>query len=76
MRRNERDLRRLARSHGWTIERTNGGYWRLRHPVTGAVVIAAATPGDSGWQRVIAGCLRRAGRHTAQSGDCPLRVAR
>ena len=64
MNRNERALRRLAQAHGCTLERTNGGHWRLHHP-DGGVVIAAFTPGDAGHLRVIRGCLRRAARRTA-----------
>jgi hypothetical protein len=43
MTRRERDLRRLARDRGWTLERT-ARHWRLRHP-NGSVVIAPSTPG-------------------------------
>jgi predicted RNA binding protein YcfA (HicA-like mRNA interferase family) len=60
--RRERDLRRLARQHGWKLTRTNSSHWRLRHPRTGAIVIAAFSPGDSGHLRVIEGALRRAER--------------
>ena len=31
MTRRERDLRRLARHHGWIVERTRGSHWRLRN---------------------------------------------
>lgn len=40
------DLRRLlksARRRGWTVERTRGSHWKLRHP-SGAVVVAGSTP--------------------------------
>jgi hypothetical protein len=57
MTRRERDLRRLADDHGWGIAKTKR-HWRLRHP-DGPIVIVAATPGDSGWKRVILGCMRR-----------------
>ena len=44
MPRRERDLRRLAQEHGWTL--THGGkHWLLRHP-SGAVASATDTPGD------------------------------
>ena len=60
MTRRQRDLERLAREHGWTVERTRR-HWRLVSP-DGHRVIVAATPSDSGWQRVISGCLKRAER--------------
>jgi predicted RNA binding protein YcfA (HicA-like mRNA interferase family) len=66
MTRRERDLRRLARRHGWRLERTRGDHWRLRHP-NGAIVIASYSPGDSGNLRVIEGCLRRAERQAEAS---------
>lgn len=35
----------IARTVGATLERTNGGHWRLVHP-RGWFVITAATPSD------------------------------
>jgi hypothetical protein len=54
----ERNLRRLAQQHGYSVHQADGGHWQLRHP-SGALVIAAKTPGDGGSLRVLAGCLRR-----------------
>ena len=63
MSRRERDLRRLAREHGWRLERRSR-HWALRSPA-GDCVIAAKTPGDSGHLRVIAGAIRRVLRERA-----------
>ena len=61
MRRRQRDLLRLAREHGWSLERCQGGHWRLRHR-SGHVVIASFTSSDGNDLRVLKGCLRRAVR--------------
>jgi predicted RNA binding protein YcfA (HicA-like mRNA interferase family) len=61
----KRDLARLlrdARTRGWTVERTRRGHLRLRHPVSGATVIAAGTPSCPRAARNIAADLRRAER--------------
>lgn len=42
----KRDLHRElegARRRGWSVERTRGSHWRLKHPA-GALVITAGTP--------------------------------
>jgi predicted RNA binding protein YcfA (HicA-like mRNA interferase family) len=53
MTRRQRDLERLAREHGWTVERCRGSkHWRLRHP-SGAVVVASSSPRDAGNLRVV-----------------------
>jgi hypothetical protein len=43
--RRERELRRLAREHGWRLERTRR-HWRLIAP-NGEVVTTSATPSSS-----------------------------
>jgi predicted RNA binding protein YcfA (HicA-like mRNA interferase family) len=60
MTRRERDLRRLARRHGWRLERTNGGHYRLRHP-EGAMVVASFTPSTRDLH-ILDGQMRRAER--------------
>ena len=42
MTRRERDLRRLARHHGWIVERTRGSHWRLRNRLP-------LEPDEPGW---------------------------
>ena len=53
----ERELRRLAREHGWTLVH-GGKHWILRHP-SGAVASATDTPGDRRDLRNLAAKLRR-----------------
>jgi hypothetical protein len=60
--RRERDLRRLAREHGFRLERTNSDHWRLRHLATGAIVIASLTPRAADNLRAVRADLRRAER--------------
>jgi predicted RNA binding protein YcfA (HicA-like mRNA interferase family) len=59
MTKRERDLRRLARRHGWALTKTTGGHWLLKHP-DGHRVVASFSPGDVGNLKVVAGCMRRA----------------
>jgi hypothetical protein len=60
MTRRERDLRRLARRHGWHVEGVKR-HWRLRSPL-GHVLIVSATPSDGNNLHLVAACLRRAER--------------
>jgi predicted RNA binding protein YcfA (HicA-like mRNA interferase family) len=55
------DLKRLAARHGWRLERTRGGHWRLVAP-SGRTVVASFTPSASD-MHILAGQMRRAERH-------------
>ena len=66
MTRRERDLHRLARQLGFTVERRARHYWL--HHSSGAAVTASASPGDSGWRRVLQGALQRALRNAKPEG--------
>ena len=44
MKRDLRQLFRMARARGWVIERTRSDHWKLLHPPTGAIVFTGSTP--------------------------------
>jgi hypothetical protein len=62
--RRTRDLHRLARKFGFSLARSAGhtSSWRLVHP-SGVTIVAAWTPSDRAWLRVVARDLRRALRN-------------
>lgn len=53
-------LARLARD-GHTVERSNGGHWRVKHADGKAMVHMAFSPGDHRAYQNIVGQLRRSG---------------
>jgi hypothetical protein len=65
MTRRQRDLARLAREHGWQLDRTRR-HFRLRGP-RGATVIASASPSCRRDLTVTEAELRRAARR--RSGE-------
>ena len=66
MKRELRNLLAAARTRGWAISRTSSGHHRLLHPLTGAIVIAAATPSCARATRNLLADLRQAERITMQ----------
>ena len=54
---------RQAQAHGWRVQPTRGGHWRLRHP-GGGIVVTSSTPSDHRALANFKAQLRRAERRS------------
>jgi predicted RNA binding protein YcfA (HicA-like mRNA interferase family) len=59
-----KQLLRQAEARGWSLQLTNGGHWRLRHP-SGAVVVTSSSPSDGRALANLRAQLRRVERGAA-----------
>ena len=56
-----REVIRLLRADGWTIERTRGSHRKLRHPLKPGKVTVAGRPSETLHPKTLAIILRQAG---------------
>jgi predicted RNA binding protein YcfA (HicA-like mRNA interferase family) len=52
---------RQAEAHGWRVQPTRGGHWRLLHP-DGGIIVMSSTPSDCRALRNMRAQMRRAER--------------
>jgi predicted RNA binding protein YcfA (HicA-like mRNA interferase family) len=56
-----RQLLRQAQAHGWRVQPTRGGHWKLTHP-SGDAVVTSSSPSDRRALANLKAQLRRAER--------------